>query len=155
MNLVKAIRASALLFGMHPVAAYTIVGLGAAAYAPAKYGLITESAPAPRLVAADGWLEVTVVCAALFGTVIGGALVGEAWLRGEVARATRAALALSQTPASSVVTVDAHPELTGRPPRSDPQSLDTFGAMRRRASTGGRAADFQDLSARNSGRFFA
>ncbi len=47
--------------------AFAIVGIGAAAYAPAKYGLITELVPPQRLVQANGWLEVTVVCAALLG----------------------------------------------------------------------------------------
>ena len=44
----------AMLAGVHPVAAYSLVGLGAAAYAPAKYGLVTELLPARALVAANG-----------------------------------------------------------------------------------------------------
>jgi MFS family permease len=83
MNGVKMLGVLALFAGMHPVAAYGIVGLGAATYAPAKYGLVTEMVPAHRLVAANGWIEVSVVCAALLGTVFGGALVSDLW-RGAV-----------------------------------------------------------------------
>jgi hypothetical protein len=83
MNGVKMLGVLALFAGVHPVAAYGLVGLGAATYAPAKYGLLTEMVPAHRLVAANGWIEVSVVCAALFGTVLGGALVSDLW-RGAV-----------------------------------------------------------------------
>jgi MFS family permease len=62
------------------VLAFVVVGFGAAAYAPAKYGLITELVQPERLVAANGWLEVSVVCAALLGTVLGGGLVSPALL---------------------------------------------------------------------------
>jgi len=81
MNGVKLVGVLALLAGLHPVLAFTVVGFGAAAYAPAKYGLITEICGAERLVAANGWLEVTVVCAALLGAVLGGVLVSP-WLLG-------------------------------------------------------------------------
>jgi LPLT family lysophospholipid transporter-like MFS transporter len=79
MNAVKVLGVLALLAGVHPVLAFAVVGLGASAYAPAKYGLLTELVPAQRLVAANGWLEVSVVCAALLGTVLGGVLVSP-WL---------------------------------------------------------------------------
>jgi LPLT family lysophospholipid transporter-like MFS transporter len=75
MNGVKVLGVVALLTGLHPVAAFAVVGFGAAAYAPAKYGLITEIVPARHLVAANAWLEVTVVCAALLGAVLGGVLI--------------------------------------------------------------------------------
>jgi len=77
MNGVKLLGIGGLLLGLHPVAAYAVAGLGAAAYAPAKYGLVTELVPGPRLVAANGWIEVSIVGAALLGTVLGGALVAE------------------------------------------------------------------------------
>ncbi len=80
MNGVKVLGLLALLAGLHPVLALAVVGLGAAAYAPAKYGLITECVPAESLVAANAWIEVSVVCAALLGAVCGGALVSPAWL---------------------------------------------------------------------------
>lgn len=75
MNGVKVLGVLALLGGANPIAAFVIVGFGAAAYAPAKYGLVTELVAPRRLVAANGWLEVTVVCAVLLGTVFGGVLV--------------------------------------------------------------------------------
>jgi MFS family permease len=81
MNGVKVLGVLALLVGLPPVLAFTVVGFGAAAYAPAKYGLITELVGPQRLVAANGWLEVSVVCAALLGTVVGGLLVSP-WLLG-------------------------------------------------------------------------
>lgn len=79
MNAVKIAGVIALLAGVHPVAALAIVGFGAAAYAPAKYGLVTELVGPDELVAANAWLEITVVGAALFGVVAGGALVAP-WL---------------------------------------------------------------------------
>jgi LPLT family lysophospholipid transporter-like MFS transporter len=79
MNAVKVLGVLAMLVGVHPVLAFSIIGLGASAYAPAKYGLLTELVPAERLVAANGWLEVSVVCAALLGTGLGGVLVSP-WL---------------------------------------------------------------------------
>jgi MFS transporter, LPLT family, lysophospholipid transporter len=75
MNLVKVAGVLALLAGVHPVAALAVVGFGAAAYAPAKYGLVTELVGAGGLVAANAWIEVTVVCAVLLGTVLGGLLI--------------------------------------------------------------------------------
>jgi len=96
MNGLKTLGVLALFAGLHPVAAFALVGLGAAAYAPAKYGLITELVPARQLVAANGWIEVSVVSAALLGTVLGGALVS-AWFAALVsglAQPLHAALAL-------------------------------------------------------------
>jgi len=72
MNGIKMLGATGLCLGVHPVACFTVVGLGAAGYAPAKYGLITERVPAALLVRANSWIEVSVVCAALLGTVLGG-----------------------------------------------------------------------------------
>lgn len=94
MNALKLAGALALLAGLHPVAAFAVVGLGAAAYAPAKYGLVTELVPARQLVAANGWLEVSVVAAVLLGTASGGALVSQLWLQGPAA-ALAAPLGLS------------------------------------------------------------
>jgi MFS transporter, LPLT family, lysophospholipid transporter len=80
MNGVKIGGVVLLLWGVHPVVGLTVVGLGAAAYAPAKYGLVTELVQPEDLVAANGWLEVSVVCAALLGAVLGGVLVSPSWL---------------------------------------------------------------------------
>ncbi len=75
MNALKVVGVLLLLWPAHPLLALGVVGIGAAAYAPAKYGLVTELVGAPQLVAANGWIEVTTVCAALLGTVLGGVLV--------------------------------------------------------------------------------
>ena len=63
MNLVKVAGLVLLLLGTNPLLAMVLVGVGAAAYAPAKDGLVTELVPARGLVAANGWIEVTTVCA--------------------------------------------------------------------------------------------
>ncbi len=75
MNGLKVLGALALLVGLHPVLAFGIIGIGAAAYAPAKYGLVTEMVPPRRLVAANSWIEVSTVCAVLLGALVGGLLV--------------------------------------------------------------------------------
>ncbi len=80
MNALKLLGALALLYGVHPMLAFALVGLGASAYAPAKYGLLTESVPPAALVAANGWVESTVVLSVLLGTVLGGGLISPLWL---------------------------------------------------------------------------
>jgi LPLT family lysophospholipid transporter-like MFS transporter len=80
MNALKAFGLLLLMAGVHPLPAFAVLGAGAAVYAPAKYGLVTELAPAQRLVAANGWLEVTMVGAILLGTAAGGGLAAEALL---------------------------------------------------------------------------
>ncbi len=75
MNGVKILGVATLLLGFNPLVAFAIAGLGATAYAPAKYGLITEIVGPNLLVKANGWLETSVVCAALLGAVLGGVLV--------------------------------------------------------------------------------
>ena len=56
--------------------AYAVVGLGAAAYSPAKYGILTEYLPHHMLVVANGWIEGLTVLSIIIGTVLGGALIG-------------------------------------------------------------------------------
>jgi len=80
MNALKVAGVLMLLAGAHPLVALAVVGIGAAAYAPAKYGLVTELVPPERLVAANGWIEVSTVCAAVFGVVLGGVFVMPAFL---------------------------------------------------------------------------
>jgi MFS transporter, LPLT family, lysophospholipid transporter len=58
--------------------AYSIVGLGAAAYSPAKYGILTELLPHHRLVIANGWIEGLTVASIILGTLLGGVLVSQA-----------------------------------------------------------------------------
>jgi LPLT family lysophospholipid transporter-like MFS transporter len=57
------------------LAAYAVVGFGAAAYSPAKYGILTELLPAEQLVVANGWIEGLTVVSIILGTVLGGALI--------------------------------------------------------------------------------
>jgi hypothetical protein len=54
---------------------YAVVGLGAAAYSPAKYGILTEYLPHEKLVIANGWIEGLTVAAIILGTVLGGVLI--------------------------------------------------------------------------------
>ena len=56
--------------------AYAVVGLGAAAYSPAKYGILTELLPPEQLVVANGWIEGLTVGSIVLGTVLGGILIG-------------------------------------------------------------------------------
>jgi MFS family permease len=57
--------------------AYAVVGLGAAAYSPAKYGILTEYLPHHRLVVANGWIEGLTVTSIILGTLCGGLLISE------------------------------------------------------------------------------
>ncbi len=79
MNALKLLGVVALMYGVHPMLAFALVGLGASAYAPAKYGLLTESVSPGLLVAANGWVETAVVISVLLGTVLGGVLISPAW----------------------------------------------------------------------------
>jgi LPLT family lysophospholipid transporter-like MFS transporter len=58
--------------------AYSVVGLGAAAYSPAKYGILTEYLPHQKLVIANGWIEGLTVASIILGTVLGGVLIDPA-----------------------------------------------------------------------------
>ncbi|AKZ63215.1 major facilitator transporter [Herbaspirillum hiltneri N3] len=74
-NLIKVVGCALMFFTVHPLIAYAVVGFGAAAYSPAKYGILTELLPPEKLVAANGWIEGLTVGSIIFGTVLGGALV--------------------------------------------------------------------------------
>src|ERR1700754_1488170 len=74
-NALKAGGCLLMLGGVHPMLAYAMVGFGAAAYSPAKYGIMTELLPAERLVVANAWLESATVLSTIVGTVMGGALI--------------------------------------------------------------------------------
>ncbi|MGN6804428.1 MAG: lysophospholipid transporter LplT [Trinickia sp.] len=74
-NTIKIVGCIVMMVGAHPLLAYGIVGFGAAAYSPAKYGILTELLPPERLVAANGWIEGTTVASIILGTVLGGALI--------------------------------------------------------------------------------
>ncbi|MGH8650396.1 MAG: lysophospholipid transporter LplT, partial [Burkholderiales bacterium] len=75
-NAVKLTGCVAMLLGMHPLFAYGIVGVGAAMYSPAKYGILTEYLPHQQLVYANGWMEGLTVAAIILGAIIGGAMLG-------------------------------------------------------------------------------
>ena len=74
-NAIKIVGCSMMFFGAHPLVAYAVVGLGAAAYSPAKYGILTEYLPHRLLVVANGWIEGLTVGAIILGVVIGGMLI--------------------------------------------------------------------------------
>jgi MFS transporter, LPLT family, lysophospholipid transporter len=76
-NSIKVIGCLMMLFGSHPLMAYAIVGLGAAAYSPAKYGILTELLPPSQLVKANGWIEGLTIGSIILGVVLGGQLVGD------------------------------------------------------------------------------
>ena len=100
-NAIKVLGCLAMLFGSHPLLAYAIVGLGAAAYSPAKYGILTELLPPSLLVKANGWIEGLTISSIILGVVLGGQLVSPDLWQGVVAmklpgldRADHCALAL-------------------------------------------------------------
>jgi hypothetical protein len=74
-NGIKILGCSLMFLDLHPLLAYAVVGLGAAAYSPAKYGILTEYLPHRLLVVANGWIEGLTVCAIILGVVLGGALI--------------------------------------------------------------------------------
>ncbi len=74
-NAIKIVGCSLMLFTVHPLIAYALVGLGAAAYSPAKYGILTELLPARQLVIANGWIEGTTVGSIILGVLLGGVLI--------------------------------------------------------------------------------
>ncbi|MEN9473888.1 MAG: lysophospholipid transporter LplT [Pseudomonadota bacterium] len=82
-NAIKVLGCLLMLTPMHPLLAFSIVGLGAAAYSPAKYGILTELLPPSQLVKANGWIEGLTIASIILGVVLGGQMVGPAlsgWL---------------------------------------------------------------------------
>ena len=77
-NSIKVVGCLMMLFGSHPLIAYAVVGLGAAAYSPAKYGILTELLPSSQLVKANGWIEGLTIGSIILGVLLGGQLVGHA-----------------------------------------------------------------------------
>ena len=75
-NAIKVVGCLMMLFGSHPLLSYAIVGLGAAAYSPAKYGILTELLPSSQLVKANGWIEGLTIASIILGVLLGGQLVG-------------------------------------------------------------------------------
>lgn len=71
-NGLKLLGSIAMLLGLSPVWAYTLIGVGAAAYSPAKYGILSQMFPVEHLVRANGWMEGSTIVAILLGVVLGG-----------------------------------------------------------------------------------
>ncbi len=74
-NAIKMAGCVAMLAGVNPLVAYGLAGFGAAAYSPAKYGILTEYLPPERLVWANSWMEGLTVAAIILGAVVGGMLI--------------------------------------------------------------------------------
>jgi LPLT family lysophospholipid transporter-like MFS transporter len=74
-NSVKIVGCVLMLWGVDPLTSYAVVGLGAAAYSPAKYGILTEYLPHRQLVVANGWIEGLTVASIILGTMLGGVLL--------------------------------------------------------------------------------
>ncbi len=70
-NLIKATGAGLLLLNLEPLIAYSLVGVGAALYSPAKYGILPELAGHNQLVKANSWIEGSTILAILSGMVVG------------------------------------------------------------------------------------
>lgn len=73
-NAMKLIGAALMLFGAHPLLAYSLVGIGAAAYSPAKFGILRDLVSAGKLVKANSLIEGSTIVAILLGAVLGGML---------------------------------------------------------------------------------
>jgi MFS family permease len=74
-NTIKIAGCLLMLYDVNPLAAYALVGLGAAAYSPAKYGILTEYLPHSKLVIANGWIEGLTVASIILGVMLGGMLI--------------------------------------------------------------------------------
>jgi MFS family permease len=82
-NTIKIGGCLLMFIGVHPLIAYAVVGFGAAAYSPAKYGIVTELLPPEKLVVANGWIEGLTVTSIILGFLLGGVLISpkvSAWL---------------------------------------------------------------------------
>jgi MFS transporter, LPLT family, lysophospholipid transporter len=73
-NALKVVGALGMCLGLNPFIAYGLVGVGAAAYAPAKYGILSELTTPERLVQANGLMEGSTIAAILGGSIAGGLL---------------------------------------------------------------------------------
>ncbi|KAB5493911.1 lysophospholipid transporter LplT [Serratia sp. RJAL6] len=73
-NALKLAGALVICFGGNPFLGYSLVGVGAAAYSPAKYGILGEITSGEKLVKANGLIEASTIAAILTGSVAGGIL---------------------------------------------------------------------------------
>lgn len=74
-NALKILGCALMFINVNPLLAYAVVGLGAATYSPAKYGILTELLPHDKLVIANGWIEGLTVVAIILGVAIGGLII--------------------------------------------------------------------------------
>jgi MFS family permease len=74
-NTIKIGGCMLMFAGVHPLLSYAVVGFGAAAYSPAKYGIVTELLPPEKLVVANGWIEGLTVTSIILGFLLGGVLI--------------------------------------------------------------------------------
>lgn len=79
-NTIKIGGCVLMLSSVNPLLAYAVVGLGAAAYSPAKYGILTELLAPSQLVKANGWIEGLTIASIILGVLLGGQLVAPHWL---------------------------------------------------------------------------
>jgi LPLT family lysophospholipid transporter-like MFS transporter len=84
-NTIKLVGTVCMAWGMNPVMAYLIVGIGATLYSPAKYGILSQLFHAENLVKANALLESSTIVAILLGVVVGGwladwSVMGAIWL---------------------------------------------------------------------------
>ncbi|QTD46567.1 lysophospholipid transporter LplT [Ottowia testudinis] len=111
-NGLKALACALMALAIDPLLAFALAGVGAAAYSPAKYGLVTELSAPADLVRANGWLEVTTVGAIILGTALGGLLVGP-WLLTDATRQLGHALPVSTPLGAAILLVLALYALAG------------------------------------------
>ena len=133
-NAVKTLGCCVMLFGTHPLLAYGIVGLGAAAYSPAKYGILTELLPPEKLVKANGWIEGLTVASIIIGTGVGGFLISpmvDHFVQGEhffgIHNAAQAAIAVMILVYSAAAVVNLFiPDTGARYPKQDFRPIHTL-----------------------------
>ncbi len=73
-NVVKAFGAGLMLAGVEPLISYAVIGLGAAMYSPAKYGILPELVPQESLVKVNSWVEGSTILSILLGSLVGAAI---------------------------------------------------------------------------------
>lgn len=76
-NGLKFLGAAAMLSGLHPLLAFGMAGIGAAAYSPAKYGILSELVGPDKLIKANSMMEGSTIIAILLGAVLGGLLADQ------------------------------------------------------------------------------
>ncbi len=103
-NTLKFAGCLTMLAGLHPLLAYAIVGIGAAMYSPAKYGILTELLPSEKLIVANSWMEGTTVAAIVLGAIIGGALINPHFAERTLIAAGLSAIVIAPKFAISAIT---------------------------------------------------